>query len=295
MSTNKLTAKGLDFSTLPELPQVAYLKTVVENLWQDQSLVAIWLGGSLARAEGDRFSDLDLRIGVKPKDLTKWEEVGLEPFFGAEVLAHHKLNFGTSVLHHLIAPNGDIYDLYIQSVAQDLSPEARIVFACRDEAFLAKLKTPASESSLTFPEAKAQDIAGMLEFYWLNAHKHRKGLDRGLHLLIWEGLNLFRPILLRLKFIELTGQDFGDLRRMTIHSMTPVIRTLQAASSSSFIDTVSMVTRTPDDLVAAITALNNDVSKLGRILASRYDFPYPENLETLVLRAWQEYVSTLNS
>ena len=285
---------SLEFSSLPNLPQVGFLKKVVEKLWQNERLVAIWLGGSLARGAGDRYSDLDLRLGVRAEDLQQWEERRLEPYFESEVLAHHKLKFGNSVLHHLIAPNGDIYDLYIQSVAQDLTPEARIIIACRDEAFLAKLKTPAAETQLSFPEIKAEAIASLLEFYWLNAHKHRKGLDRGLDLLIWEGLNLFRPLLLRLHFIELTGTDFGDLHRMTIHSMTPVFRVLQADKSSSFIDVVSLTTQTRSDLIVAINALNAAVAEVGRRLAKRYDFDYPERLESLVLSGWQDFVSGLD-
>ncbi|MCA9836485.1 MAG: nucleotidyltransferase domain-containing protein [Trueperaceae bacterium] len=280
----------LDFTGLPELPQVPYLKKVVETLWQDSSLIAVWLGGSLARGAGDKYSDLDLRIAVKEEELADWENRGLEAYFAGGILSQHTMKFGAPILHHLLVANGDIYDLYIQSTETALSSEARLIFACRDEAFLAKLETPATDPTVVYQEAKAEEIKTLLDFYWLNAHKHRKGLHRDLNLLIWEGLNLFRPVLLRLHYIEETGKDCGDLRRSTIHAMTPVVRVLQAAEDQEFRAVVSSETLTLEDQLSAISALNMAVSQVGRRLAQRYGFAYPEALEELVTDQWDAYV-----
>ena len=48
-----------NFEPGPDLPQKRFLIDVVQGLWRDPAIVAVWLGGSLARGEGDRNSDVD--------------------------------------------------------------------------------------------------------------------------------------------------------------------------------------------------------------------------------------------
>ena len=53
------------FELVSELPQKKFLIHAVERLWEDPSIVAVWLGGSLARGQGDRNSDVDLRVALR--------------------------------------------------------------------------------------------------------------------------------------------------------------------------------------------------------------------------------------
>ena len=59
---------------LPDLPQVCAISHVARALDQHQDVHAVWLGGSFARGEADRFSDVDMRIAVGRDDLNAWQE-----------------------------------------------------------------------------------------------------------------------------------------------------------------------------------------------------------------------------
>ena len=49
---------------LPDLPQVCAISHAARALNRHQDMHAVWLGGSFARGEADRFSDVDMRIAV---------------------------------------------------------------------------------------------------------------------------------------------------------------------------------------------------------------------------------------
>ena len=286
----------LTFDKLPELPQVPLLKAVAVNLWQQPGVVALWLDGSLARLAGDPYSDIDLRVAVENEYFTHWETPKFERLFGYSPLAHHLMRFGdTALLHHLLATNGDIYDLYIQTLETSLSPETRLVLGCRDETFLTKLLEPfVSKPELT-REVTPESIRQMLEFYWLNAHKHRKALYRNLDLPLWQGINFFLPDLIRLYYILLTEKDCGDLRQITIHAMTPVVRVLQTSVDARVLEVVSLPTRTKAEKLEAVDRLNTEVSIVGHLLANKYRFEYPNELESLVLEFWQMFKAISSS
>ena len=275
---------------LPDLPQTPFLKEVVGKLWQRSEIVAVWLGGSLGSGKGDPYSDIDLRVAVTPENFAAWKNPNLTAVFKTAPLVHHVLQFREgAVLHHLLAPNGDIYDLYVQSTAASLTPEARLVLGCRDERWAEKLVTPPAEQVLDYPQANPDELEKLIGFFWLNAHKNRKVLYRGLDTLAWEGLNRFRPVLMRLLYIRETGRDCGDSSRLTIHSMTPVSRTLD---ETDLLETAGLPTRNRDEMFQATDRLNAGVAKVGRDLAERYGFDYPEALEALVLKSWADFKTT---
>jgi hypothetical protein len=288
--------QALNFDSLPSLPQTPFLKEVVTRVWQHPEVVAVWLGGSLARGHGDPYSDIDLRVAVEASHLLTWEKPDLEGFFEGQPLAHHIMQFGeNALLHHLLAANGDIYDLYVQGLERTPSPEERLVLACRDETFHTKLLKPFVKKPELTKEATAESIRGTLEFYWLNAHKHRKVLYRNLDLVLWQGLNFFRPDLLRLYYILLTEKDCGDLRGATIHAMTLVFQTLRDNADKNVHETVGLPTRTREEKLEAVDKLHEEVSKVGRLLADKYKFDYPNELEALVLSHWRTFKATLQT
>jgi hypothetical protein len=284
--------RPLNFDGLPSLPQTSFLKEVVTRVWQHPEVMAVWLGGSLARGHGDSYSDIDLRVAVETAQISKWEKPDFGELFDSQPLAHHFMRFGEGAfLHHLLATNGDIYDVYVQSLEHPPSPEERLILGCRDKSFGAKLLEPfVSKPELT-RNITPQEIQQMLEFYWLNAHKHRKVLYRNLDLLLWQGINFFRPALLRLYYILLTAKDCGDLKQATIHAMTPVVQALQGLGDERVLEVVSLPTRTREEKIEAVNQLHAEVSKVGNALADKYKFVYPEELETLVVLHWQNFVN----
>ena len=75
---------------------------------------------------------------------------------------------------------------------------------------------------------------------------------------------------------------------MTIHSLAPVARALQASlAGREALRVVGMPTRTRAEIVAAVDALHAQVGRVGRGLAERYEFLYPEALERVVQSGWK--------
>lgn len=280
----------LDLSQLPDLPQTPYLKEFAQKLWRNDDLVSLWVGGSLAAGKGDAYSDIDLRLAVKEADFSSWEAPDLTDVFGQTCLAHALLNFGESLLHHVLLENGDIYDLYIQKVEAPVINEDRIILGCRDAALLEKLQTPLKPYTLD-AALKPEVVLEVLEQYWLGSHKHRKALHRDLEILAWEGLNLFRSTLVRLAYMLETGRDCGDIRRLKIHDFSPVSRALR---DTSILETIGLPVRNRDEIMTALDSLHEKVGRVGRALAERYDFDYPERLEGLVLKSWAVYKKFLS-
>src|SRR5437879_5406837 len=106
----------LSLKNLPDLPQCALLAQIAENLWQQEGVRALWLGGSLARGEGDLYSDVDLRLAAAPEALDHWKQPDFDSLFIKRCQVRVYRAFGeTAFLHHLLLDNGDIYDLWVQS------------------------------------------------------------------------------------------------------------------------------------------------------------------------------------
>lgn len=286
-------SSDLNFNALADLPQTAFLKEVVTRLTNYPEIIAIWLGGSLASHSADEHSDLDLRIAIPSSAFSDWQTPNFKEIFGVEALSHSTLKFSeTGMLHHLLVANGIIVDLYIQTREQTLTNEQRHIFICKDDTFKQKLLEPVKPYGNTvFPEANAKGIQDILSFYWLNAHKFKKGFARDLDVVIAEGLSIFRPSLLRLHYIALTGHDCGNIKGVSIHGMTPISKTLQAAKDKRFLTTIGLASSTRADKIKAVTELNDRVAELGRALAKTYDFDYPEALERLVQDSWHDFVA----
>ena len=99
-----------NFERVPDLPQTPFLIQVVKELWQDPATVAVWLGGSLARGQGDRNSDVDLRVALRPETYVRAPPAAT-PLFEMAVV-HQRLDFSdVATLHHMLLRNGQIYDL----------------------------------------------------------------------------------------------------------------------------------------------------------------------------------------
>jgi hypothetical protein len=125
----------LCFAGLPDLPQISRMKEIAERLWVNQSVVALWVGGSLASATADRFSDIDLRIAVRPEDLHLWR-APVDRVFAGQCVGKLWLALGEEAfLHHLLLANGDLYDVMVQATEHTLYNEAVLILGCRDAIF----------------------------------------------------------------------------------------------------------------------------------------------------------------
>src|SRR5262245_2239706 len=82
-----MTQLALDH--LPDLPQAHTISFLASRLWRDDAAVARWIGGSLARGAGDRYSDIDLRLAVRPHALASWRAPDFGALLGEWVVGRH--------------------------------------------------------------------------------------------------------------------------------------------------------------------------------------------------------------
>ena len=281
----------LDFSSLPDLPQIKILKRIATNIWRNEEVRAIWVEGSFGQGTADLYSDVDLRLAVPAARLKEWETPDLTALFEGRCIAHqHIFQHEESILLHLLLDTGDMYDLGIQEVQQVSPGEACRVLGCRD-AMLAKTITESENASPTSPftESDPEQVRQVIIDFWLRSNKHRKILYRGLDPMVILGLQNERTILMRLWTIHATGQDTGALRP-SIHSLTPQVRSIMRFYDSP-LDILGAPGRSRQELLGLIELHQNEVSRVGRILAERYAFEYPEHVEATIRNCWHEFKS----
>ncbi len=288
--SHQYSRSELRLDVLPPLPQSETIRLIAPRLWQDERVVAIWLGGSLAVGTADEYSDIDMRLAVAPSDLASWEEPDFETVLGAPPLARHFLRFGkNSFLHHLILRNGDIIDLLIQSAEVTPDVEALLVLGCRGHTFAKRLDTsnhaPTSERVPVTGEAVRDLIVG----FWANSPKHRKVLHRHLDLMFPAAAYTNWHMLMRLWYIEATGYDTSPGHFSGIHGLTELVRAVEQTQGAEALALCGMPTRTRDEIYAVIERHREIVAELGRRLAERYGFEYPAALEEVTRRDWSAF------
>jgi hypothetical protein len=280
---------SFDPTILPDLPQSQRLAALVADQWADPNVVALWLGGSLARGEANRYSDVDLHVALRPEayDPDAIPELAERLVAAAVVRLRFSFGIGTT-LWHMLLEDGEIYDLSLQPMTQEPAFEARLVLACRDETFGAKL-IGGEDRSVDFPPAVPGDLARAIAFYWINQQKGQKVLHRGMPLLAWQGEFLMRQDLIRFWHALATGNDCGPLNRLTIHTLTPVVRTVQACFGADALTLVGRPLRNESEILDSAIAVRNEIARVGRLLADKLGFDYPAAAEATVRRTWQEF------
>jgi hypothetical protein len=285
---------ALQFSQLPNLPQCETIREVASNLWPRAEVVALWIGGSLASRKADALSDVDFRVAVSPEDFAAWHAPHFDQIFtSASVVGLLVMTFGEeAVLHHLVLSNGEIFDFFVQSTARQPTLEPLLVLGCRSDAFGAMLAEQKGVPVIEMHPVSAEAVRELLVSFWINSHKHRKVLYRDLDLLCTTGLHLEQSMLIRLWYIDVCGQDCGDVRRQSIHSFTKVVRAIQEAMGGEALAVVGAAMSNRQELVQAIERNRLAVSQeLGPRLAQRYGFAYPAALEAVTLQGWQDFLA----
>ena len=285
----------LDLESLPYLPQLEALMAAAPLIWERPEVVALWIGGSIARGNADDYSDVDLRVAVAPDALDAWRQVDLNALFAGNCVAHVLLPFGEhALLHHLVLASGDIYDVWVQSADESVHDESILTLACRDENFAAKLRAPECESVPAPQPADGETVRRLLESFWINTHKHRKVLHRGLHLLALTGIHNERQLLLRLWHIQATGCDCGETRTQTIHGLTHLMQTVEQARGAEALEVLGASLASRNDICRAIEQLRDQITQTGQLLAQTLNFPYPEAIEHVARQGWQDFLQRLS-
>ena len=289
-----VASDGLSLEKLPaELPQSARLREVATNLWKRDEVVALWLGGSFADETADRYSDIDLRIAVSPDAIAAWkalDDAALCEILGQPCLAHERADYGPfAILHHTLLADGDIYDLFVQSTEHEKHEHAVLILGCRDATFAVRLKTFATGQKDVDPTpADGEEIARLIRAFWFNTHKHRKVFARGLDLLASVGINVERAMLLRLWYALITGLDGGEARP-NIFSLSERYRVVRREMGARAMQILGAPLSSREHMIVHIEQLRNEMSTVGRQLAGRLGFDYPEPLEAMVRRRWEQF------
>lgn len=292
MTQINLTQAGLTSNGLPDLPQIAVLKRIAARLWTDTEVVALWLGGSIARGKADAHSDIDLRVAVRPEALPPWQEpdlLMLSALIGETAVGVHALRWDRTVLHQALLADGVILDLLVQSVDRDPPPDVTLVLGCRDAAFGTLLESAALPPTEEARAAEPEAILEALTQFWIGSHKHTRMLFRNLDLLILQGLAFELPVLLRLWHADATGRDQGT-QRPTIHTLTPMMRAITEAFGPHSLEVLGLPRTSRAEIIQAIEASRNEVAAVGRRLATKLGFEYPDALEQTARQSLTQYL-----
>ena len=288
MKTHELTLDGV-----ADLPQKETLRRITARLWADPDVAALWLGGSFARGAADENSDFDLRVAVRPGALPRWQRADmtaqdLSAQLGETVAGINPMRWEGTVLYHLLLTSGLIMDFLVQSVERDPPADHTLILGCRDAAFgqllASALLTPPADPV----PADSAVICQAITDFWINSHKHIRVLSRHLDPMVLIGLSLEQSVLMRLWYVGATGRDQGA-QRPTIHSLTQVVRAVTESVGSHSLEVLGSSQTNRAEIKQAIEIHRNEVAAVGRRLASRLGFVYPDALEQTVRDRWQEY------
>jgi predicted nucleotidyltransferase len=280
----------LRLDDLPALPQSQAIRDLAPRLWQDEQVVAIWLGGSLAAGTGDIYSDIDLRIAVPPGDLAEWEASDLENVLDGPALARQLVKLGDGAfIHHMILRSGDILDLLVQSSEAAPGNEPIVILGCRDANLAERLAISNQAPKVAHTSATSEAVRELVVAFWVNSHKHRKVLHRGLDLMFPAASYANWYMLMRMWYIDATGCDTSSYHFSGIHGLTELVHAVESVNGMEPLALCGAPTRTREEICDAIERYQEAVSSLGRRLAERYGFEYPAELENTVRRDWQAF------
>lgn len=280
----------LDLKLLPDLPQCRTFAHFAPRFWEQASVRGLWIGGSLARGDGDPYSDIDLRLAVSADALEGWNIPDFDSLFAGMCLGTLFISFGArAFLHHLVLSNGDIYDVWVQDVAEEVHDPVLLLLGCRDEALARRLTATKVEAPVLPTAADGETVRKLLVHYWITTHKHRKVLYRDLPLIVLAGVQVERELLQRLWYIEATGYD-SDNRAGTIHSLSEIARVLQKTRGGAALALLGAPLTDSITLHNTLRLLRDEVAQVGRTLAARLDFAYPELLEQTVRAGWNDFL-----
>jgi len=292
--------EALDLTKLPDLSQIAFLHQLAPALWQRPVVEALWLEGSLGRGNADLYSDVDLYIAVTAEAFEAWRALDVAALFGDAYAAHHYSEFAADfIVYHVYLTSGVIYDLHMQPRTRELPASQRLILACRAEAYraelLAAVPEPTEEAPFLFAPTPFDPatLRPQLIGYWMNADKGRKVLYRGQDLTTYTGFHLFRQMLSRLLFIEQTGTDCGDLTRPSIHGLKAAAAVLGDALGDELGLLMGPPARNRQEIWTVQEQLHREFSRVGKLLAKRYDIDYPTALADVVMANWAAFKQEL--
>jgi hypothetical protein len=283
----------IDLGPLEYGPHAEQIRALASRCDADGRIQAIWVGGSLAAGEGDAYSDVDFRIAVEPGDVATWTNPDWEQILPLPLCGGVMLRFGEqALLHHMVLADGTIVDFYVQDTAMEHFEPHLVILACRNAEFRKQLEGFARPAASLAREIEGEVARQFLVDYWITTHKEMKALARRFDHFSFAGLYMERMALLRAWYMQMTGKDIDA--RMTIHVLSAMHRALDGQLTERQHTMLGLPSTTPDETVTAIDAIRAEMAYVGRSLADRHGFAYPDALEEVVMRLWNENKAALS-
>lgn len=254
----------------------------------DESIQAIWVGGSLAAGLGDAYSDVDFRIAVEPGDLDRWTSPDWQHYLPIPPSGGLLMRFGEeALLHQLVLEDGTILDFFVQDTTRENPEPKLVILACRNAQFRQRLEGFATPAAELAREINGAVVRQFFIDYWITTHKQLKGIARKYDQSAFVGLYFERMALLRAWYMQAVGEDIDA--RVTLHMLGALHRGLEGKLTEQQHNLLGLPSRTPEETVTVIETIRAEMAGVGRWLADRHEFAYPYELEAVVLRVWNEH------
>ena len=85
---------NIDLEPLAHGPHATLIHDMARKCSADDSIQAIWVGGSLAAGRGDAYSDIDFRIAVEPGHIDRWTSPDWEHYLPIPPCGGSLMRFG---------------------------------------------------------------------------------------------------------------------------------------------------------------------------------------------------------
>jgi hypothetical protein len=279
---------NIELGRLAQGPHAELIRALARNCAADPAIQAIWVGGSLASGLGDAYSDVDFRIAVEPGQLEQWATPAWERYLPIRSSGGQLLRFSEqALLHHMVLEDGTIVDFYVQDTTQANFEPHVVILACRNDQLRERLEGFAQPASPIVRAIERDVCRQFLVEYWITTHKQLKALARKYDLSAFGGLFMERMPLLRAWFMQVAGKDIDG--RPTLHMLGTLHRGLAGKLTAEQQVILGMPSRTPAETLSAIEAIRGEMARVGRWLAERHGFDYPEELEAVVWQFWNTH------
>lgn len=279
--------QDIDLGLLKDGPHAELIEAMAQKCYSDPKVQAIWVGGSLAAGTGDSYSDIDFRIAVDPTQMKDWRTPEWDLYLPIPACVHTFLQFGEhALLHHMVLEDGTLLDFYVQDICkQDFEPDF-VVIACRNEEFRQALSGYSSPPISMIKEIDGGKTQQFLMDYWITTHKQLKAMARNYDYFYFAGLYMERMSLLRAWYMEVIGKDI--VARMSIHMINKIYLGLDGKLIMKQKQILGLPSSTAQEMIIAVEAIREEMARVGQVLAKRYEFQYPYDLEQVVLKTWDK-------
>ena len=213
---------------LPTAPQSRLLGNVARQLLEHADVDQLWLRGSLARGDWDRFSDVDLDVHLASPP---WAATALRPLFPCGLLSlHEAFRDGVDATFVAVFKGGVIVDLDVHA---------------------SRPAAPAGEP----------DSMRWSQRYWVSVLKARKLVAREQLMIAQVGLSYQRGLVLG-AMAQRAGIDAGNPQALNIYALGKLLGKLALPAGMDWSAAMGWPSRSRDEFVVAIDRLNAAMAAL---------------------------------